>query len=109
MEKLKAQLYSIQSIDQINKYNTQRGVCAKKLADGDLAWRCMDCENDPGGILCAECFENSQHKGHRVILKRNVHGCCDCGDADSWDENNFCSNHAGREMNAKDAIERLPK
>ena len=41
---------------------------------------------DPTCIICAECFENSDHTGHRVIPKYSVSGCCDCGDLDAWSE-----------------------
>ena len=62
------------------------GVCAKILKAGDVAWKCEDCEKDPTCIICQECFEKSNHKGHRVWLKTNVGGCCDCGDIDGWEE-----------------------
>ena len=71
------------------------GVCAKSMFPGMVAWRCMDCEKDPTCIICAECFEKGDHTGHRVQLKRNVGGCCDCGDPEAWDPDHFCSDHKG--------------
>ena len=64
---------------------------------GDVAWRCMDCEKDPTCIICKSCFEKGDHTGHRVLLKRNVGGCCDCGDPEAWDPDHFCSDHKGYE------------
>ena len=55
----------------------------------------MTCEKDPTCIICQECFEKSDHSGHEIFLKRNVSGCCDCGDSDAWDSAGFCSSHKG--------------
>ena len=83
-------------------------VCAKQLSFGDVAWRCLDCEKDPTCIICKDCFEKSNHEGHRVQLKRNIGGCCDCGDPEAWDENNFCSDHKGYKVDPKDLLEKIP-
>ena len=69
----------------------------------------MDCEKDPTCIICAECFEKSDHTGHRVQLKRNVGGCCDCGDPEAWDPEHFCSDHKGYEMSPEETLSKLPK
>ena len=34
------------------------GVCAKPLKQGDVAWKCEDCEKDPTCIICLDCFNN---------------------------------------------------
>lgn len=70
-------------------------VCAKTLNPGDVAWKCETCEKDPTCIICEACFEKGDHTGHRCSLKRNVGGCCDCGDPDGWDVVGFCSDHKG--------------
>ena len=70
-------------------------VCAKTLNPGDVAWKCETCEKDPTCIICEACFEKGDHTGHRCSLKRNVGGCCDCGDPDGWDVAGFCSDHKG--------------
>ena len=73
-----------------------------------VAWRCMDCEKDPTCIICSECFEKSDHTGHRVQLKRNVGGCCDCGDPEAWDPEHFCSDHKGYQMSPNETLDKLP-
>jgi hypothetical protein len=85
------------------------GICAKTLAYGEVAWRCMDCEKDPTCIICSSCFEKSDHTGHRVQLKRNVGGCCDCGDPEAWDPEHFCSDHKGYETSPEEKLDKLPK
>ena len=76
---------------------------------GDVAWRCLDCEKDPTCIICSECFEKGDHTGHRVQLKRDVGGCCDCGDPEAWDENHFCSDHKGQhDINPNEILEKMP-
>ena len=85
------------------------GICAKNMSYGDVAWRCMDCEKDPTCIICSSCFEKSDHTGHRVQLKRNVGGCCDCGDPEAWDPEHFCSDHKGYELTAEETLAKLPK
>jgi hypothetical protein len=84
------------------------GICAKNLDVGDVAWCCMDCEKDPTCIICKSCFEKSDHKGHRVMLNRNVSGCCDCGDPEAWDPNHFCSDHAGYEKSPDEILKKIP-
>ena len=85
------------------------GVCAKVLRAGDVAWKCEDCEKDSTCIICQECFEKSNHKGHRVWLKTNVGGCCDCGDIDGWEESGFCTDHRGFAASTDAMLNSLPK
>ena len=70
--------------------------CAKKLSLSG-AWSCRDCEVDSTCVLCVDCFEKSKekHKGHRVLFKTNVNGCCDCGDPDAWKIEGSCDDHIG--------------
>lgn len=96
-----------QVLDSVNK-EIPSAVCAKRLTYGDIAWRCLDCEKDPTCIICKDCFEKGDHDGHRVMLKRNTSGCCDCGDPDGWDENHFCSDHKGYKMDPEEILKRMP-
>ena len=79
------------------------------MKPGDVAWRCLDCEKDPTCIICKDCFEKADHEGHRVQLKRNVGGCCDCGDPEAWDQEHFCSDHKGYGQKPEDILKKLPK
>lgn len=84
------------------------GVCAKVLKTGDVAWKCEDCEKDPTCIICLDCFNDSDHEGHRTWLKTNVSGCCDCGDPEGWDMNGACSTHKGIDSSKDQALNALP-
>ena len=97
-------------LDEINQGEMPMGACAKTLDVAEVAWRCMDCEKDPTSIFCKECFERSDHQGHRVKLLRNVGGGqCDCGDPESWDEKHFCSSHTGvHNVDAQQVILGMP-
>jgi E3 ubiquitin-protein ligase UBR3 len=85
-----------------------KGVCAKTLSHGDVAWKCETCEKDPTCIICQECFEKGDHKGHKIFLKRSVSGCCDCGDSSAWEESGFCSKHKGYAQSSEALLEQLP-
>ena len=89
--------------------NLSLGVCAKPLKSGvDIAWKCEDCELDPTCIICKECFEKSNHEGHKVWLKTNVSGCCDCGDPEAWAEKGCCTAHKGIDSSREAALNALP-
>jgi hypothetical protein len=55
-------------IEEINESASSMGLCGKVFEHGDIAWRCKDCEKDPTCIMCQECFEKSDHTGHRTQL-----------------------------------------
>ena len=82
----------------------RKGICATKIVPGDMGWSCKDCERDTTSIMCLQCFEKSDHKGHQVILKRNASGLCDCGDPDAWDPYHFCCDHQGQSDIASETI-----
>lgn len=42
------------------------GLCRKLLRNKtDVGYQCLDCQKDSTCIICAQCFEKSDHKGHR--------------------------------------------
>jgi hypothetical protein len=41
------------------------GICGKKMTMHDVGYSCLDCQMDPTCIICKECFEDGNHKGHR--------------------------------------------
>ena len=99
----------VQVMREIWDDNLSLGVCAKPLKSGvDIAWKCEDCEKDPTCIICKDCFEKSNHEGHRVWLKTNVSGCCDCGDPEAWDEKGCCPDHKGIDSSKDSALNALP-
>ena len=83
-------------IGQIYRGKTlDSGICGKKLTFGMVGYSCLDCQMDETCIICQECFENGDHKGHRTQLKQNVGGMCDCGDPDAWKSEGNCVKHNG--------------
>ena len=49
-----------------------------------------------GVVICKECFDMSDHRGHRVVRKvKSIDGTCDCGDADLLKPQGFCKQHTG--------------
>jgi hypothetical protein len=84
-------------LDQVYKGKpVKTGLCRKLLKNRtDVGYQCLDCQKDPTCIICSGCFEKSNHKGHRIFLKQNVSGMCDCGDKDAWDPRGNCSDHTG--------------
>lgn len=64
--------------------NEEKAICAKIIQPGDTVVECMDCRADPSCIICIECFENGNHKGHKVMFRKGYGGCCDCGDVEAW-------------------------
>jgi hypothetical protein len=78
------------------------GVCGKVLTVNDSGWKCLDCELDPTCIICTECFEKGNHKGHRIFFKSRVSGMCDCGDLEAWRPGGNCSDHQGQTTGAGD-------
>merc|ERR1740124_973096 len=54
-------------------------ACGKVMKGGELAYNCRTCQYDDTCIICADCFKNSNHKGHDVRMTFAYGGCCDCG------------------------------
>ena len=91
----------------LKSIGTGKTVCGKILKSKDIGFKCMDCELDATCIICQECFEKSNHKGHRTILQSTCSGCCDCGDREAWKEEGFCSDHSGFKGNELEKIKLL--
>ena len=89
--------YNQVAIEIFSNVKNSKAVCAKIFEKGDIAFKCLDCEKDPTCVICKECYEKGNHKGHRVVVQKYVSGCCDCGDPDAWAQAGFCSDHPGYE------------
>jgi len=80
---------------QFKKYDT--GMCSLPIDKLTPIFKCFDCA---GGILnlciCKSCFENGQHRGHRIHISYKPHldATCDCGDA-NFPARLKCSQHDG--------------
>lgn len=99
-----------QALDSsLKTLSKNKSICGKILKKTDIGFKCFDCELDPTCIICQECFENSDHKGHRVLLQSSCSGCCDCGDKEAWKPEGFCKDHQGLQGNDEEILKVLPK
>ncbi|ODV59622.1 uncharacterized protein ASCRUDRAFT_23946, partial [Ascoidea rubescens DSM 1968] len=65
-------------------------VCGKFFRKGELIYRCLTCSIGITRALCQNCFDQSYHKGHNIIINtssRDNCGICDCGDSNCWKHN----------------------
>lgn len=75
------------------------------------------CSLDETCVLCAKCFEASDHTGHVVYVNITPgnSGCCDCGDPEAWRTPVKCAIHTrladgqSGDMKTEDSAEPLPK
>ncbi|TGZ78610.1 hypothetical protein EX30DRAFT_322180 [Ascodesmis nigricans] len=61
-------------------------TCGHIFRAGESTYRCKTCAYDDTCVLCARCFEASDHDGHAVYVtvSGGGSGCCDCGDPEAW-------------------------
>ncbi|EAR98722.2 N-recognin zinc finger protein (macronuclear) [Tetrahymena thermophila SB210] len=89
--------------------NNIKVYCGKILKINDVGYKCYDCEMDPTCIICKECFEKGDHRGHRTVVQKGCQGCCDCGDIEAWKKEGFCSDHKGFLTQEQLSIEQINK
>ncbi|KAL4461517.1 hypothetical protein ABPG74_016141 [Tetrahymena malaccensis] len=89
--------------------NNIKVYCGKILKINDVGYKCYDCEMDPTCIICKECFEKGDHRGHRTVIQKGCSGCCDCGDIEAWKKEGFCSDHKGFLTKEQLSIEQINK
>lgn len=70
--------------------------CGHIFKSGEATYRCKTCTVDDTCVLCARCFDASDHEGHTVYVSISPgnSGCCDCGDAESWIRPVHCNIHS---------------
>ena len=102
-----------QQFDIMNKT-----TCGEQIPAGTFYFRCLDCERGQNeqsvSVLCDQCFDNSNHEGHRTIFVRvseddEDNGFCDCGDPESINPGGFCSSHQSSEINGEEILKKLPQ
>ncbi|KAF2233049.1 hypothetical protein EV356DRAFT_449147 [Viridothelium virens] len=73
--------------------------CGHIFKTGEATYRCKTCSSDETCVLCAKCFDASDHEGHMVFVSTSPgnSGCCDCGDPEAWNRPVFCNIHSIRE------------
>lgn len=70
-------------------------ACGHIFKNGESTYHCKNCAADDTCVLCAKCFESSDHEGHIVMISVSPgnSGCCDCGDKEAWKRETPCSIH----------------
>ncbi|KAI6785959.1 E3 ubiquitin-protein ligase-like protein [Emericellopsis cladophorae] len=70
--------------------------CGHIFKAGEATYACRTCGTDDTCVLCARCFESTDHEGHMVRMHISVgnSGCCDCGDDEAWKTSLFCTIHS---------------
>ncbi len=82
-------------VENFEKCNEQIPTkCGRVFRNGEPHYSCRECSTDPTCVLCAECFQASEHKNHRYrIGNSSGGGCCDCGDEEAWKRHYYCNLH----------------
>ena len=70
--------------------------CGHIFKNGEATYRCKTCSVDDTCVLCARCFDASDHQDHQVFVSISPgnSGCCDCGDAEAWLRPLHCNIHS---------------
>lgn len=70
-------------------------ACGHIFKSGESTYHCKTCAADDTCVLCARCFDSSDHDGHMVYISISPgnSGCCDCGDREAWDRPQHCAIH----------------
>ena len=63
------------------------------------------CSLDETSVLCAKCFEGSDHRKHSyfVSISPGNSGCCDCGDSEAWRRTIKCAIHTATDSTGPQA------
>jgi len=97
---------------------SEKTTCGKVLsAKTGVAFRCLDCEPPDNGsgltsIMCAECFEKSNHEGHRVYVEKLTKAntaFCDCGDSETLKPEGFCPEHTSNQVERGEELNKFPQ
>ena len=80
---------------EFEKTNKQKPIkCGRIFSNGEPHYSCRECSVDPTCVLCAQCFQASEHQTHKYrIGTSSGGGCCDCGDEEAWKTHPYCSHH----------------
>ncbi|KAF2005874.1 RING finger domain-containing protein [Amniculicola lignicola CBS 123094] len=73
--------------------------CGHIFKNGEATYRCKTCAADETCVLCARCFDASDHQDHQVYVSVSPgnSGCCDCGDDEAWNRPVHCNIHSAAE------------
>ncbi|PWN37144.1 uncharacterized protein FA14DRAFT_159326 [Meira miltonrushii] len=84
--------------------------CGHVFKKGEAIYRCRDCALDDTCVLCAPCFNASNHEGHDIVfsVSNSSGGCCDCGDEEAWTKRICCRYHDAGEAHSSKYYEAGP-
>ena len=70
-------------------------ACGHIFRSGESTYHCKTCALDDTCVLCARCFDASDHDGHQIFVSVSPgnSGCCDCGDPEAWRTKVACTIH----------------
>ena len=82
-------------VEEFEKGSQQKPTkCGGVFRSGDPHYSCRECSTDQTCVLCAECFQASEHKMHKYRIGNSAGGgCCDCGDEEAWKRFPHCAIH----------------
>ena len=90
-----------------------RGLpCGHIFQHGEASYHCMTCADDATSVLCARCFDSSDHEGHQFHISPSAgnSGCCDCGDDEAWKKTVNCAIHTATDHDVNNPeISTLPE
>jgi len=84
-------------------------ACGTTWKQGELAYLCNTCGQDPTCAVCIPCFRDGNHEGHDYAMIKTNGGCCDCGDIQAWARSGFCSRHVGTSTTSEDFSSTMPE
>jgi hypothetical protein len=86
-----------QSFDEffmfLSKFHSIK-TCQKNAFGKEIFVKCLDCGIEPNSGYCLECFLNSDHENHNLIVDPSTLWNCDCGDSHYLKPETFCSKHS---------------
>jgi E3 ubiquitin-protein ligase UBR1 len=85
--------------------------CGHIFKNGEATYRCKTCTADDTCVLCARCFDASDHEGHQVYVSVSPgnSGCCDCGDDEAWVRPVHCNIHSADATSESKAAGKAPE
>lgn len=80
--------------------NSHKSVCQKEWDMPKMSIHCFEC-GESNACICLNCFLNSNHEGHHIIISPHSTGNCDCGDSNYWNQKGFCCDHQVKDETIK--------
>jgi len=118
-EKMYNSIFGNKKISELSGFQgfnlSNKTTCGKHITMNEVYFRCIDCDimthPDFHALLCANCFEKSDHKNHRVLRVQKLNpgaATCDCGDAEAFNPQGFCPDHQPKAINIQELLEKFP-